>query len=43
MDGGCLARRACPVGKGFTYHPVQAQFFMRAFIAARRNMASNGT
>jgi hypothetical protein len=39
MTGGCLARRACPVGKGFTYHPVQVQFFMRAFIAARRNSA----
>ena len=31
MDNGCLARRACPVGQGFTYHPFQAQFFMRAF------------
>jgi epoxyqueuosine reductase QueG len=41
MSGGCLARRACPVGKGFTYHPVQAQFFMRAFRAARRNSAGN--
>jgi epoxyqueuosine reductase QueG len=41
MSGGCLARRACPVGRGFTYHPVQAQFFMRAFLAARRNSAGN--
>jgi ferredoxin-like protein FixX len=41
MSGGCLARRACPVGKGFTYHPVQAQFVMRAFLAARRNSAGN--
>ena len=41
MDGGCLARRACPVGKGFTYQPQQAQFFMRAFIAARRKTAGN--
>ena len=41
MSGGCLARRACPVGQGFTYHPVQAHFFMRAFRAARRNSAGN--
>jgi epoxyqueuosine reductase QueG len=39
MSGGCLARRACPVGQEFTYHPVQAQFFMRAFLTARRNPA----
>ena len=39
FDNGCLARRACPVGQGFTYHPYQAQFFMRAFIAGRRKMA----
>ena len=38
LDSGCLARRACPVGQGFTYHPYQAQFFMRAFIEARRNV-----
>ena len=36
LDNGCRARRACPVGKSFTYHPYQAQFFMRAFVAARR-------
>jgi hypothetical protein len=41
MDNGCLARRACPVGRGFTYHPIQAQFFMRAFVEARRKMAGN--
>lgn len=38
LDGGCLARRACPVVRGFTYHPYQAQFFMRAFIESRRNV-----
>ena len=38
-SGGCLARRACPVGRGFTYHPVQAQFFMRAFLKARQGAA----
>lgn len=36
FDNGCKARRACPVGQAFTYHPYQAQFFMRAFIEARR-------
>ncbi len=41
MSGGCLARHACPVGQGFAYHPVQAQFFMRAFRAARRNSTGN--
>ena len=41
-DNGCKARRACPVGQGFTYHPYQAQFFMRAFVEARRNSAGNG-
>ena len=41
MDNGCLARRACPIGKSFTYHPFQAQFFMRAFVAARRNSTGN--
>jgi epoxyqueuosine reductase QueG len=41
MSGGCLARRACPVGREFTYHPMQANFFMRAFRTARRNPAGN--
>jgi hypothetical protein len=35
---GCKARRACPVGKGFTYDPPQAQFFMEAFVSARREI-----
>ena len=38
-DNGCKARRACPVGQSFTYHPYQAQFFMRAFVEARRKLA----
>ncbi len=38
LVNGCLARRACPVGQGFTYHPYQAQFFMRAFIESRRGV-----
>jgi hypothetical protein len=35
MGGGCLARRACPVGRDFTYHPEQAGFHMRKFLVAR--------
>lgn len=33
---GCLARRACPVGRAFHYSPLQARFHMEAFLAARR-------
>ncbi len=35
MDGGCKARLACPVGRGFTYVPPQMQFHMKAFLKAR--------
>lgn len=35
MTGGCLARRACPVGTGYAYLPEQAQFHMTAFERAR--------
>jgi len=35
MTGGCLARRACPVGRAFAYGSEQQQFHMRAFLAAR--------
>jgi hypothetical protein len=35
MEGGCLARRACPVGRAFTYAPEQAQFHMNAFRATQ--------
>lgn len=31
MTGGCMARRACPIGWGFTYLPDQIQFHMAAF------------
>jgi hypothetical protein len=34
MSGGCLARRACPVGRAYIYDPPQAQFHMKAFLAA---------
>jgi ferredoxin len=35
MDGGCLARRACPVGQAFQYSKAQAQFHMKAFRELR--------
>jgi hypothetical protein len=35
MSGGCLARRACPVGRQFIYEPTQAQFHMNAFLRTR--------
>ena len=35
MDGGCLARRACPVGQKFAYSKPHAQFHMRAFRELR--------
>lgn len=39
MEGGCLARRACPVGTAFLYAPEQIRFHMRAFLKARRKQA----
>jgi len=36
MQGGCLARLACPVGVAHAYGMEQMQYFMRAFQAARR-------
>lgn len=35
MDGGCLARRACPVGAEYAHRTAQARFHMRAFLSAR--------
>jgi hypothetical protein len=32
---GCEARRACPVGKAFTYQPEHAKFHMDAFVKNR--------
>lgn len=34
-ERGCLARRACPIGRAFASSPAQAGFHMRAFLAAR--------
>ena len=35
LSGGCLARRACPVGREYTQAPAEAAFHMAAFLAAR--------
>lgn len=35
LSQGCRARRACPVGRDYTYAPGQAEFHMRAFLRAR--------
>ena len=32
MAGGCLARHACPSGRGYRYAPAQARFHMQAFL-----------
>jgi len=34
LEGGCLARRACPVGAAHRYARPQMDFHMRAFLAA---------
>jgi len=34
MQGGCLARRACPVGAAHRYTPEHAAFHMQAFFAS---------
>lgn len=39
MDGGCLARRACPVGREYLYDRGQAAWHMHAF---RRAVSGNG-
>lgn len=35
MSAGCLARRACPVGRGGGYDKAQARFHMQAFRTAQ--------
>jgi len=34
MEGGCLARRACPEAVAFVYQPAHARFHMEAFVGA---------
>lgn len=36
LGGGCLARRACPVGREHIYEPAQAAFHMDAFERSAR-------
>lgn len=36
MQGGCLARRACPVGQNFQYQTEHAAFHMQAFASQFR-------
>jgi hypothetical protein len=36
MDIGCLARHACPIGRGFRYAPAQARFHMLSFLRNHR-------
>jgi len=36
MQGGCRARRACPVAPELAYEAAQADFHMQAFLNARR-------
>ena len=35
-ERGCLARRACPVGRDYSYSAPQMAFHMKAFISSRR-------
>lgn len=43
LGNGCLARRACPVGRDYTYAPPQAGFHMGKFHAAvARHVAGKG-
>ena len=39
---GCLARRACPVGRGFGYPPEAGAFHMRAVTRTVRTLAARG-
>ncbi len=36
LSGGCLARRACPVGRAYVYEPAQSRFHIEAFLRANR-------
>src|SRR5205814_1946661 len=41
MSDGCLARRACPIGRAYANTPEQARFHMNAFLAAHRQSAAD--
>ena len=34
--GGCLARRACPAGRAFSYTPDHAAFHMQSFLSSQQ-------
>lgn len=36
LGRGCVARRACPIGRDYIYHPEQARHHMEAFWRANR-------
>ena len=36
LEGGCLARRACPVGVEYAHTPAEATFHTRAFLKGAR-------
>ncbi len=36
LSGGCLARRACPVGREYAYPAKQAEFHTRAFVQSNK-------
>ena len=38
-EAGCLARRACPVGREYAYRPEHAAFHMAAFARANASLA----
>jgi hypothetical protein len=40
MDGGCLARRACPIGADRAQGQTQARFHMQAFLEAQTSARS---
>jgi ferredoxin len=40
MERGCLARRACPVGRGHVYSSPHARFHMGKFLLSHRNVAN---
>ncbi len=35
LEDGCLARRACPIGREHVYRPAQARFHMERFLKAQ--------
>ena len=37
LERGCLARRACPIGRDHRYGDAQQRFHMEAFLTARRS------